>query len=181
MSSISLETVFDEVNQKYFDGFLDRPVLRWNSRLRASAGRFFPGSRKFFYAAPPVIEIAAYLLQENESQQHVSDTVAHEMIHYWLWVRKRPYGHTPEFHSKMNALGVSRYNKVPRLRRFHYIYRCDGCGKEFPVRRKLGTLACSNCCKLHARGKYDSRFILVLTRTLSALEAAQLSTQKTGA
>ena len=176
-SSISLEAVFDEVNQKYFEGFLDRPVLRWNSRLRACAGRFFPGSRKLFQSIHPVIEVASYLLQESNSEAHVFDTVAHEMIHYWLWIRRRPYGHTPEFRAKMQALGVSRYNRVPRLRRFRYVYRCAGCGKEFPVRRRLGALACAQCCKTHARGRYDSRFSLVLIRTLNAREAAQLIPQ----
>src|SRR3954471_11698297 len=89
-----LVTYFEQINIQHFDGFLDPPVLRWNSRLRSSAGRFIPGSRRFLKAAPPVIEVATYLKSEAQAASLIEDTVAHEMIHYWLWVRKKPYGHT---------------------------------------------------------------------------------------
>ncbi|MBC7693025.1 MAG: SprT family zinc-dependent metalloprotease [Methylotenera sp.] len=172
---LSLSDIFEEINQEHFDGFLDPPVLRWNSRLRSSAGRFFPGSRKFFLRSPPIIEIASYLQDEEKGEALIRDTLAHEMIHYWLWVRRKPYGHTPEFWSKMTFMGVSRYNTVPRTRPYRYVYRCEHCCSEFFARRKLGPLACAKCCKLHSGGKYDIRFKLLLAQTLGvgSLEAPQ--------
>jgi predicted SprT family Zn-dependent metalloprotease len=155
---------FQEVNEAHFDGFLDPPLLSWNVRLRSSAGRFIPGSRKWIRRMPPVIEVASYLGEEPNALVLIRDTIAHEMIHYWLWVRRRPYGHTPEFYEKMNRMGVSRYNPVPRTQSYKYVYRCMHCESEFPARRKLGPLACAKCCREHARGKYDGRFKLELAR-----------------
>jgi predicted SprT family Zn-dependent metalloprotease len=160
----SLIDCFESINAKHFDSFLDPPVLRWNSRLRSSAGRFIPGSRKYSDLHPPIIEIASYLLEERDCAKYVLDTLAHEMIHYWLWVRHRPYGHTVEFHERMNEMGVSRYNPIPRVRPPKYIYRCPACAQEFPARRTLGVLACAKCCRKHTGGKFDSRFRLVLDR-----------------
>lgn len=159
---LQLEAWFRELNNLHFDGFLDPPTLRWNTRLRASAGRFTPGRRKFLSEAPPVIELATYLLSEPDGERLVKDTLGHEMIHYWLWVRRRPYGHTEEFHAKMRAMGVSRYNSVPKLRPPKYTYECPECRSTFPARRRLGPLACRRCCDDKAGGRYDRRFSLRL-------------------
>lgn len=159
---LALDVIFEEINRKHFDGFLESPVLVWNSRLRSSAGRFIPGSRRWFREAPPKIEVASYLVEETKAEVLIRDTIAHEMIHYWLWVRRRPYGHTDEFYSKMEAMGVSRYNPVPRLRAPKYMYRCPACLKDFPARRRLGVLACLECCRKEAKGKFDIRFKLEL-------------------
>jgi predicted SprT family Zn-dependent metalloprotease len=169
---LDLQDLFQRINQGHFDGFLEPPVLRWNSRLRSSAGRFVPGSRRFFSQVPPAIEIASYLLEEPNAEALVADTLAHEMIHYWLWVRRRPYGHTSEFHAKMRLMGVSRYNSVPRQRPARYAYRCPACETEFLARRKLGVLACARCCKAHAGGRYDARFKLFLHRRLDPIPQA---------
>lgn len=162
-----LLVLFEEINQKHFEGFLDPPILHWNSRLRSSAGRFIPGSRKFPRAFPPKIDIASYLIEEKNALDLIKDTLAHEVIHYWLWVRRRPYGHSSEFLSKMKQMGVSRYNPVPRLRPLKYLYQCQTCNKDFPARRKLGPLACADCCKRYADGNYDVRFKLVLARSVN--------------
>lgn len=162
----SLEGLFQEVNQQFFDGFLDCPDLVWNTRLRSSAGRFVPGSRKYFMTFPAKIEIASYLMEELKASELIRDTLAHEMIHYWLWVRKRPYGHTPEFLTKMREMGVSRYNSVPRLRPPKYLYQCQACKKDFPTQKRLGPLACAICCKAYSGGRYDARFKLILKQSL---------------
>lgn len=158
----SFEILFEDLNQTYFSGDLPLIEMTWNSRLRSSAGRFFPGSRKWIRDYPPRIEIASYLLGEAEAEKLIRDTLAHEMIHYWLWHRRRPYGHTAEFHAKLKEVGGPRYNPVPKQRPHKYIYRCPGCTKEFKARRRLKSLACLACCKQHAGGKFDARFKLYL-------------------
>jgi predicted SprT family Zn-dependent metalloprotease len=162
-----LQSVFSQINFQHFDAFLEPPAFLWNTRLRTSAGRFFPGSRKFWRECPPRIEIASYLMDEQNPLTLVHDTLAHEMIHYWLWVRRRPYGHTAEFLVKMKQMGVSRYNPVPRKRSVKYLYHCIACKKVFPARKRLGPLACANCCNLHSQGKYDTRFRLVFLNHVS--------------
>ena len=165
-SELPLHVIFDQVNQKHFEGCLDPPTLRWNERLRTSAGRFIPGSRRVL-EHQPVIEMASYLMQEPRASTLLLDTMGHEMIHYWLWIRRRPYGHTPEFYEKMEKMGVSRYNSVPRATPYKYLYRCANCREEFKAKRRLRPLACAKCCKQHSGGYYDARFKLVLEETLS--------------
>ena len=165
---------FERINRQHFDGFLEAPVLKWNSRLRSSGGRFTPGSRMFPTERRPTIEVASYLQEEKNGLFLVADTLAHEMIHYWLWERRRPYGHTDEFWAKMTQMGVSRYNTVPKLPPFKYLFRCPGCGEGFVLRKKFrGPRACATCCKKHNRGRYDSRFRLVLEREYSPAEGSQ--------
>src|SRR5262249_7575005 len=104
-----LEAFFDRINEAHFDGFLDRPQLVYNARLRVCAGRFIPGSRRNPAKRPPTIEIAAYLASPQRLASHtgaIEDTMGHEIIHYWLWVRGRPYGHTDEFETKRRQMGV---------------------------------------------------------------------------
>jgi predicted SprT family Zn-dependent metalloprotease len=162
---VDLGVIFDQINLKHFDGFLDRPVLRWNSRLRTCAGRFFPGRRVLDLS--PVIEVASYLKNEPDAETHVRETMAHEMIHYWLWVRRRPYGHTEEFLAKMNQMGARRYNPVPMKRPYKYLYQCSHCAMIFKVRRRLGLLACAKCCRRFSGGRFDQRFVLIMAYDLS--------------
>lgn len=171
MTDIELREIFEKFNQEHFSGALALPVLRWNKRLRSSAGRFVPGSYRFLTTIHPVIEIASYLKTEERARELIADTLGHEMIHYWLWARRKPYGHTPEFWKKMQEMGVSRYNSVPRSRPYKYVYACPGCEKEFKTRKRLGRLACASCCNQHNRGKFDFRFKLVLKKELESVNA----------
>ena len=108
-----LDEIFHEWNHLVFDRALPMPNLLWNTRLRSAAGRFSVGR----WVAPK-IEIAHYLTQVKpeiaQPKLLVRDTLGHEMIHYWLWWRGRPFGHTPEFRAMMKKMGVSRYNALPK-------------------------------------------------------------------
>ena len=161
-----LEDFFTDINSEHFEGLLSAPFLKWNSRLRTSAGRFIPARQSLWKVRPPTIEIALYLVEERKAFELIKDTIAHEMIHYWLWLRRRPYGHTSEFIRKMREMGVSRYNPVPRRRPYRYAYRCPNCFKEFLARRKLKLLACAACCKKFSHGRYDFRFKLIFERSI---------------
>ena len=156
MIHFDLIRMFAEWNMKFFGGSLRVPELRWNSRLQTSAGRFSPRHDR------SVIEIAEYLLLEENAEALIRDTLGHEMIHYWLWELGRPYGHTPEFYAKMNEIGVSRYNTVPKRRPFKHCYVCASCDQKIFVRKKLRGAACAACCNLHADGKYHQDFKLKL-------------------
>jgi predicted SprT family Zn-dependent metalloprotease len=170
-SRFKLAQYFELLNRQHFEGLLALPILRWNARLRTSAGRFIPGGRQLFSASPPIIEIASYLKHEAEGEKLIVDTLGHEMIHYWLWMRRRPYGHGAEFWTKMKLMGVSRYNPVPKRRNFKYVYQCGACAKEFPARRRLKALACAACCKAYNGGRYDKKYKLIFRRELAPGEA----------
>jgi len=165
---VDLKVIFQKINDAHFDSRLPLIELKWNSRLRVSAGRFFPGKRKYLIrpASPPVIEIASYLSEEVNGIDLIEDTLAHEMIHYWLWFDRKPYGHTPEFYFKMKEMGVSRYNPVPRERAHKYIYACPSCEVEFKARRKWKSSACFECCKKYSMGYFDKKFILYVKKSL---------------
>ena len=140
------------------------PKLEWNSRLSATAGRFAPGSRRPLWKSDVIIEVATYLREIPDGEMHVRDTILHEMIHYWLWHNRRPYGHGAEFYAKMRATGAKRYNTVPKDRPYKYIYHCPSCRVEVPARRKLNDVACYECCKRFNHGYYKSSFRLTLTK-----------------
>lgn len=155
-----LEEIFQELNTTYFRAELPTPTLKWNPRLSSTAGRFCPGSRRYFTQTPAEIEVATYLRELPDGKMHVRDTVLHEMIHYFLWHQKRPHGHTAEFHEIMKKVGAKRYNTVPKLRPVKYLYECPRCLKRMPARRRLGVSACAECCEKFNRGKYHDQFRL---------------------
>src|SRR3989344_2459977 len=138
------------------------PKLKWNSRLATTAGRFCPGSRNPLFPRQPLIEVATYLRELPDGTSHIRDTILHEMIHFWLWHRKRPYGHTAEFHSIMKRVGAIRYNPVPKRRPVKHWYECSHCKEKFPARRKFGVAACAPCCRKFNRGKFHEKFLLLL-------------------
>lgn len=159
---MDLLQVFTLLNEEHFQAKLPVCRLIWNSRLRATAGRFGP-ARYGRDHKDAVIEIASYLQKIENGADHIRDTMLHEMIHYWLWYRGRPYGHTPEFYSKMKETGAKRYNPVPIVQSIKYYYECPSCEQLYPARRKLGIVACTSCCKKHNRGYFHRRFQLFVS------------------
>jgi predicted SprT family Zn-dependent metalloprotease len=172
MESFDLVRIFMDWNLREFNGELPVPELRWNSKLRSSAGRFIPARPR------PIIEIATYLCDEDQAEHFIKDTMGHELIHYWLWHKKKPYGHTPLFYEIMNRLGVSRYNTVPKHRPYKHCYACDQCGQKIWVRRRLPQAACASCCNQFAQGRYHAQFNLRLEITGIAAAMAQKKVTK---
>jgi len=181
-----LQAAFQRVNSWGFSGELPLIRLSWNSRLRSSAGRFFSGSP--LWRDPqgrpliperlaPRIEIASYLLKQERAAELIVDTMAHEMIHFWLWYRRKPFGHTALFHRKLKELGASRYNTVPQRQNYKYIYECPRCLGRFPTRRRLSNVACLKCCRVFASGRFDSRFRLQLLGPYTGSSDLQRGTQ----
>lgn len=166
--------LFEQLNQQYFQGELPLPMLTWNSRLSSSAGRFCPGSRNILIPRPPHIEIAAYLRKIPDSEFHIRDTMLHEMVHYLLWHRREPYGHTPEFHRILKRVGARRYNPVPNRKPAKHHYQCPACRIVIPARRQIKNSACLACCKKFNGGKYSEKFRLVPTRAPTAPSPDQL-------
>jgi predicted SprT family Zn-dependent metalloprotease len=171
-----LTKIFQELNEEHFEGELPLPKLNWNPRLSSTAGRFTPGSRSRFFGRDPQIEVATYLTGIPDGWLHVRDTVLHEMIHYLLWHRRRPYGHSAEFHQILKRVGAKRYNPVPKQRPVKYFYECPACLTQVPARRRIGMYACASCCERHNNGRFAERFRLRLAQRAPVAENACVST-----
>ena len=111
-----------------------------------------------------IIEVAAYLKGVSEGRKHIKDTILHEMIHYWLWYRKKPFGHTKEFYEKMRKTGAKRYNTVPKKPSRTYTYECPNCHIEIKAHRKLTNMACAGCSEKYNQGFFHPSFRLELQK-----------------
>lgn len=138
-----------------------RLEVQWNTRMRSTAGTA--------YTAKSLITLNPLLRQFGEEE--VERTLKHELAHlvaHHRAGRRRIAPHGPEWRKaclELDLLNETRCHDLPlprRRARPRYRYRCPHCGIEVrrvkPFRRKT---ACLNCCRVHARGKYDPRFCFV--------------------
>ncbi len=136
-------------------------VLRWNPRLRNTAGMAYPG-RHLITLNP---RLALF------GDEEIDRTLRHELAHLLAQDRvgrKRIDPHGKEWKQACADLGLAGEKRthdlpLPRHRvspRFFYL--CPGCGFELkrvrPLRRNS---ACVKCCRTHNRGRYDARFRFV--------------------
>ncbi len=96
--------IFDKLNKQYFEGKLPYVRILWSDRF--GNGKYF---KQFgdFIAMPgkrPLIRLSKKLCDEPKQ---IALTLYHEMVHFWLYVNKRPWGHTPEFHEKLKEFRVN--------------------------------------------------------------------------
>ncbi|MES2571616.1 MAG: SprT-like domain-containing protein [Verrucomicrobiota bacterium] len=136
----------------------DRLQVRWNPRMRSTAGMAF--------AAKALITLNPKLVAFGHEE--VDRTLRHELAHllaHHRYGRRRIAAHGPEWQAACIDLGLvdeKRCHNLPLPRRKmtrRHLYRCPGCGIEVPrVRPLRRKSACLACCRLHARGAYDERF-----------------------
>lgn len=147
-----LKSLFDRLNQRFFEGRLKAKVS-WSNRLTASAGscdrrvRHIQISVKHYLRRPDLLQI----------------TLSHEMLHLIV----------PDHGPKFKELGMAlakrlrvswrefRYAELwADLSRYSYVYACPVCGVEIPSRnRRRGS------CGLCGPGKFQTEFLLVLTES----------------
>ena len=138
-----------------------RVVVRWNSRMRSTAGTAFP-AKALVHLNPRLREFG-----EAEIDRTLRHELAHLLAHHRAG-RRRTAPHGPEWRAACAELGLDDERRchdlpLPRreLRRPHR-YRCPNCTVELararPMRRAF---ACLACCRAHNRGRYDSRFKFV--------------------
>ncbi len=90
--------IYDKLNKQYFNSLLPYVRILWcdtfgHGEWFKQFGDFiaFPGRR-------PYIRLSRKLCDEPKQIAH---TLYHEMVHFWLYVNKKPWGHTKEFKEKM--------------------------------------------------------------------------------
>jgi len=90
--------IFDKLNKEYFGAELPYIRILWSESF--GHGKYFhmygdfialPGKR-------PYIRLSKQLCSEPTQ---IAKTLYHEMIHFWLYTNKNPWGHTKEFKKKL--------------------------------------------------------------------------------
>ncbi len=139
----------------------DQVQVRWHSRLRTTAGNAL--------FAKSLVRMNPKLMQFG--MEEVDKTLRHELAHLVAQFRagRRPIDpHGAEWRRACRDLGLINEKSchdlpLPRTRqRVRHRYRCPYCRNEYArVRPFRRAVACLECCRAHARGRYDERFRLV--------------------
>ena len=145
-------------------GLVARVTVRWNSRMRTTAG--------LASYQHSLITLNPKLVQFGEAE--IDKTLRHELAHllaHHRAGRRRIAPHGAEWKQACRDLGLpdeKRCHDLPLPRRkvaAKHIYQCPGCQLDIhrvkPFRRKV---ACLACCRAHSRGRYDDKFRLIKTK-----------------
>ena len=90
--------IYDKLNKQYFNSALPYIRILWSETF--GHGKYF---KQFgdFIALPgkrPFIRLSKQLCSEPKD---IARVLYHEMVHFWLYVNKQPWGHTKEFKKKL--------------------------------------------------------------------------------
>jgi SprT protein len=139
----------------------EQMILRWNPRLRNTAGMAYPG-RKLITLNPRLAQFGP-----EEIDRTLRHELAHLLAHHRAG-RRRIDPHGKEWKLACRDLGLvdeKRTHDLPLPRHTQqprHFYRCPGCGLELkrvkPLRKQS---ACAVCCRAHSRGRFDVRFRFV--------------------
>ncbi|HEY2343034.1 MAG TPA: SprT-like domain-containing protein, partial [Chthoniobacteraceae bacterium] len=138
-----------------------RVQVRWNTRMRSTAGTAFPG-KSLVNLNPRLQEFGV-----AEVDRTLRHELAHLLAHHRAG-RRRIAPHGAQWQQACRDLGLqneTRCHTLPlprrRMPRPHR-YRCPHCAVEIhrtrPLRRKT---ACLACCRKWSGGRYDERFHFV--------------------
>jgi len=135
--------------------------VQWHSRLRTTAGQA--------YYARSLVRMNPKLMQFG--MEEVDKTLRHELAHLaarFRAGRRRIAPHGAEWRQACRELGLADEKRchdlpLPRTRqRARHWYQCRNCRRNYErVRPFRRAVACLECCRAHAHGRYDERFRLV--------------------
>lgn len=145
----NLTALFWELNFKHFGGILPPIELRFSGRLKSTGGQYFKKPKK-------LIQISLRYLEFTNAWDEITDTLGHELVHYWLDFLGKPCGHNAEFRKKLYSCGFNRYSRLTPIKA-KYLYSCPGCGLNY-YRRKKGVWSCGPC----SGKRFNPRYKLVL-------------------
>jgi predicted SprT family Zn-dependent metalloprotease len=138
--------------------------VRWHGRLRTTAGQA--------YYAKCLVRMNPKLMQFG--MEEVDKTLRHELAHLvarFRAGRRRIAPHGAEWRQACRDLGLPDEKRchdlpLPRTRqRARHRYQCPQCRRGYDrVRPFRRAVACLECCRAHARGRFDERFRLVKVR-----------------
>ena len=140
------------------DDLAARVRVRWNSRMRSTAGTA--------YAGKSLIHLNPRLSPFGDAE--IDRTLRHELAHllaHHRAGRRRISPHGREWQQACRDLGLAdekRCHDLPLPRRqisARHFYRCPHCAVELQrVRPLRGKSACLACCRRHNGGRYADKF-----------------------
>lgn len=130
----------------------------FNPFLRRLTGRITYGQK--------LIEISRYHFTKYGMKDAIA-TLEHELLHLYLHKLGLPSGHNNHFKRLAAKKGIRVFHANPYPQNqpspYRYLYECPECGRFVSrMRRARGSLACGVCCRAHAGGAWDQRFLLNL-------------------
>ncbi|RLL42151.1 SprT family protein [Oceanobacillus piezotolerans] len=143
MDPINEKMLYELVNklslQYFHKPFMD--VVKFNSRLRTTGGRYIPGKR--------TIELNPKYAVEMDGEEFVG-IIKHELCHYHLHIEGRGYQHRDEdFRRLLRETGSPRFCKpLPSQRNeYKYVYSCRRCATKYKRKRRVDTnkYRCGKC------------------------------------
>ena len=161
-SSVALQkTARDLLRSLACHDLASRVAVRWNPRMRSTAGTAYPG-KALITLNPRLHEFGA-----DEIDRTLRHELAHLLAHHRVG-RRRIAPHGAEWQQACRDLGLTdekRCHDLPLPRRKvarRFVYRCPNCAVELhrvrPFRRKS---ACLECCRRFRGGQYDEKFRFV--------------------
>jgi predicted SprT family Zn-dependent metalloprotease len=133
-----IRSLFQRFNRRYFGGIIPVPEFELSRRLRLSGYvHVCDGFWRMVLSIP-------YHDRYGWGRE-LAGTIKHEMVHLFLKLKHRPYGHTREFRRLCRAVGGSDYSKALPTR-FRYLYQCPQCRQLFRYRVQV-RLACAACSR----------------------------------
>jgi len=139
----------------------NRVQVRWNPRMRSTAGTAYPG-KCLINLNPRLAQFGA-----EEIDRTLRHELAHLLAHHRVG-RRRIAPHGPEWRQACQDLGLvdeKRCHDLPLPRRKvarRFVYRCPHCAVELRRTRPLRSKsACLACCRRYHGGRDDDRFRFV--------------------
>jgi len=155
------ETARDLLRTLASHDLANRVRVRWNPRMRSTAGTAFP-AKALITLNPRLVEFG-----DEEINRTLRHELAHLLAHHRAG-RRRIAPHGAEWQQACRDLGLTdekRCHDLPLPKRKvarPFVYRCPNCAAELhrarPFRRKS---ACLACCRRFRGGRYDEKFRFV--------------------
>lgn len=87
---------FDRVNQECFNGELRQKYkIVFSKQMRSTQGTALPQKKIIFLSLAEI---------SRSGWKGVEEALKHEMVHCWLYERRRPWGHNQEFKVKVKEI-----------------------------------------------------------------------------
>ena len=156
-SEADLQLLFARLNNEFFNGELYDCRIAYNERFSNSAGRITYG------AHPMLIELSPKHFRQHP--EALVETLLHEMVHAWCYVKFRDTGHGSRFKRKLRDCGLrSIYHDLGSVAPVkdsgkRYILRCEQC--SFEVLRRNRPRAAASCPRCN-RSRFDARYPLTI-------------------
>lgn len=155
-SAGELQSLWRDLNDRYFSGSLPPIAIVWSRRLTASVGMFVSREgprahrdgaarccRREIRLSLPLFERLAE--RTPYAEQELRNTLGHEMIHQWQFdVLKRRPNHGLDFLRKMTEMNrsgevaITTYHALQKevLALSRFAWRCRDCGRMYRRQRK---------------------------------------------